>query len=234
MHPSALAKPLARSPPAGQRGRMSDDLPADRRLAISLVDPSLRPALTALLTLDQRLAGIVRTTREPLVGQMRLTWWHEALGRLDVAPAPAEPLLQAIQRTCLPLGLTGGDIAALTDGWEMLLDPLEEAGIATYAAGRGGRLFTLLGRATGGDAAALAVAGEGWALADLSTHVSQVAVAEQARFVAHEAFARAFAEPWPKSLRPIGVLALLQMLELEGKSPIRNYARLTAFRWTGR
>lgn len=216
---------------------MNDDPDAaatERTLLLGYAPADARAGFAALLALDDRLGMILRTTREPLVGQMRLTWWHEALGRLDVAPAPAEPLLQEIEGACLPLGLTGGDIAGLTDGWEMLLDPLEEAGIATYAAGRGGRLFTLLGRATGGDAAALAVAGEGWALADLSTHVSQVAVAELARFAAHEAFARAFAEPWPKSLRPVGVLALLQMLELEGKSPIRNYARLTAFRLTGR
>ena len=48
-----------------------------------------------------------------MVGQMRLAWWREALGRLDSAPAPAEPVLQALAARCTAgrcaRGGAGGD-----------------------------------------------------------------------------------------------------------------------------
>src|SRR3546814_12614989 len=55
-----------------------------------------RPALATCWRFDEVLATIVQTTSEPLIGQMRLTWWHEAIAALETGPAPAEPLLQDI------------------------------------------------------------------------------------------------------------------------------------------
>ncbi|MCZ3214799.1 hypothetical protein NYZ43_19955, partial [Acinetobacter baumannii] len=55
--------------------------PPDRELMLAAAPHAARDALRALFDLDDRLAGIVRTTREPMVGQMRLVWWHDALER---------------------------------------------------------------------------------------------------------------------------------------------------------
>lgn len=93
----------------------------DRSLAILAVPSRHRPAIETLFALDARLAGIVRATREPMVGQMRLTWWHEALTKLDGAPAPAEPLLRDVQQHLLPAGVSGARLAGMIDGWEELI-----------------------------------------------------------------------------------------------------------------
>ena len=65
----------------------------ERALALSYAVEG-RDALAALLALDDALARLLRSTREPALGQMRLAWWREALERLDTAPPPAEPVLR--------------------------------------------------------------------------------------------------------------------------------------------
>ncbi|RYD27134.1 MAG: hypothetical protein EOP89_05470, partial [Lysobacteraceae bacterium] len=55
-----------------------------------------RPAVEAVLALDRALGQILRTTREPMIGQMRLTWWHGALSDLDDKAPPAQPVLQGL------------------------------------------------------------------------------------------------------------------------------------------
>jgi len=116
-------------------------------LALSYASPDARPALLALFALDSALAGILRTTHEPMVGQMRLTWWHEALIRLDVTAPPAEPILQALARHVVPQGISGARLAGMIDGWEELLDAeaLDDAGIGRHADARGGALFAMAG-----------------------------------------------------------------------------------------
>ena len=54
-------------------------------------DAKARQALDTLLALDDRLAEKVRTTSEPMLGQIRLKWWHDAITALDKGPPPAEP-----------------------------------------------------------------------------------------------------------------------------------------------
>ncbi|GGB31323.1 hypothetical protein GCM10011380_20860 [Sphingomonas metalli] len=181
-------------------------------LALSYAPREAREGLAALLALDGKLGGIVRASREPMVGQMRLTWWHDALTRLDSAGPPAEPVLQAIAEHVLPAGVTGGSLASIIDGWEILLegDTLSEAELATYANARGGRLFAamaLLCRATGADP--VAGAGEGWALADLARHVSDPVIAEHASRLAEERLDQALAVRWSRRGRVLGALALL-------------------------
>ena len=138
-------------------------------------DRPARPALRALFALDGALAQVLRTTREPMVGQMRLTWWHEALTRLDASPPPAEPVLQSLAREALPRGVTGAGLAGMIDGWEELLEPelLGDDALIRHATGRGSRLFEMAGKVIGAsETDPVAVAGKGWALADLGRHLS--------------------------------------------------------------
>ncbi|MCP3735358.1 squalene/phytoene synthase family protein [Sphingomonas sp. RP10(2022)] len=213
---------------------MTDPLPSDRQLAIGYAPASVRAGFAAMLALDARLAGIVRTTREPLVGQMRLTWWHDALVRLDIAPAPAEPVLRDLQAAALPHGVTGADLATLVEGWEVLLDPLDADGLASHAERRGARLFRLVARLMDGDADGVSAAGRGWALADLALHVSAPRIADIAMSQAREAFATGFAKTWPRSIRPLGALALFQLLRIDGTTPVHDFARMTRFQIAGR
>ncbi len=213
---------------------MSDARPTDRQLAIDHAPVDVRAAFAALLALDERFGQIVRATREPMVGQMRLTWWYEALVRLDTAPAPAEPLLRELQGHVLQHGIAGAELAELVEGWEALLDPVDAEVIDRHANLRGGRLFALAGRLMPGDATALHEAGRGWAAADLATHLTLPDGVVHADVRATEALNQAFSKSWPRSSRAIGTLALLQHLRLRGLSPIRGYAALTRFWLVGR
>jgi len=185
---------------------LTDARAAERRVALSYAPAGARPGLAALLALDATLGGIVRTTREPLVGQMRLTWWYEALVALDTAPPPAEPVLAALAADVVGSGLSGARVAVMVEGWEALLDPVDEAAV-DRAASRGGVLFDAMARLLGGGT--VAAAGTGWAYADLALHLSDPASAAHARDRGRAMLDAATATRWPRRLRALGALALL-------------------------
>uniref|UniRef100_UPI0034A01D0A squalene/phytoene synthase family protein n=1 Tax=Sphingomonas bacterium TaxID=1895847 RepID=UPI0034A01D0A len=60
----------------------------ERALVLSYAPADRRAGLAALLALDATLARIVWSARDPLIGQMRLTWWHGALSALDEGVVP--------------------------------------------------------------------------------------------------------------------------------------------------
>ena len=60
--------------------------------------------------------AIVAAARDSTIGLMRLTWWADALERLDTAPPPAEPVLTGLALHVLPHGVRGRDLAAMVDG----------------------------------------------------------------------------------------------------------------------
>lgn len=207
----------------------------ERALALAAAPARHRAGLAALLALDDRLGAILRTTREPLVGQMRLTWWHEALVALDTAPAPAEPVLAAVAAEVLPGGVPGERLARQVDGWEALLEEEVpgEAAMLGFARGRGGELFGAAAALLGATDAGIARAGEGWALADLSMNLSHPDAAARARTLAGERLAGLFVPRWSRAARPLGVLALLAEADLAGRSGPARAARLVRHRLTG-
>jgi len=190
----------------------------ERALAVRYAPAAARGAVTALWQLDQTLAGIVRAAREPIIGQMRLTWWHDALLRLDEGAIPPNPpLLAALGGETVRAGIVGQALAAMIDGWEALLaDPLDEAAMQRFGDDRGARLFAATARLCGADAAPwIAQAGAGWALADLSVHLSDPAAAARARQLAEPLAAAAARRRWPARLRMLGALVHLAQLDLQ-------------------
>lgn len=198
-----------------RRAGVTTPVDPEWRLALAYAPRRARAGLAALVALDAALASALRLGRDPAIRQLRLTWWYEALVRLDQAPPPAEPLLQALAAELPPAGVSGRDLAAMTDGWDVLLspDPLSEAGLLAYAEGRGA-LFTLAARAMGADAPGVAAAGQGWALAVLGDHVSRAEEAEAARRLAAPLLRQALAARWPRALRPLAMIAALAELKL--------------------
>src|SRR5688572_17759476 len=122
---------------------MTPDLDPERRLALAYVPAARRAALEALWDLDVTLGAVLATGSDPMISQIRLAWWREALEKLDHAGPPAEPLLQALARHVLPAGVGGAELAAMEEGWSMLLvpDPLGPEALHHYAERRGGRVF---------------------------------------------------------------------------------------------
>ncbi|KQN05906.1 hypothetical protein ASE82_02965 [Sphingomonas sp. Leaf230] len=216
---------------------MSHDNP-ERALALSYAPQSIRAAVTALFTLDDTLAAILRSTREPLIGQMRLTWWYEALGRLDTALAPAEPVLAALQNEVLPFGISGAMLGKLTDGWEALLEPdLDADAIERFARDRGRRLFDLAATIVSVTDDRIGLAGEGWALADLAQKLTETAGRELARVRASKALDQALQGRWPSSTRALGALAVSARFDMTSAAAApgspRRVARLAWHRLTG-
>ena len=223
---------------------MSSQLPppADPEIALSIsyAPVGRRAGLTALWALDAQLGATLRQAKDPMVARLRLTWWYEALGRLDTAPPPAQPLLTALAETLLPHGVSGQALAAMTDGWEALLlpDPLGDDALADYARGRGA-LFTLARDLLGAAGDPLAAAGQGWALIDLAAHVRAPDVALRARALAAPLLAEAMAQRWRPAGRPMGAIAALAARDLrrpgrEPKGAPGRVLRMLRHRITGR
>jgi 15-cis-phytoene synthase len=73
-----------------------EQLPPPLLLAIAHAPPDLRDRLGWLLRFDQRLAQLVERASEPLIAQLRLAWWRDALAK-DAGERPkGEPLLASL------------------------------------------------------------------------------------------------------------------------------------------
>lgn len=205
-----------------------------RELALSYAHTG-RAAARALFALDDQLGSIVARASDPLVGQMRLTWWREALESLDRVPPPAEPILRVLAEQALPCGVTGAALATITDGWEALLEePFGDAAIERHTI-RGSALFGAIATVAGATDPMVNEAGRGWALADLAQHLSEPVLRERVGAKARQHLDAALAHRWSRAGRAIGALALLARQALDGKSsPARRVARLAWHRVTGR
>ncbi|CAN5345404.1 hypothetical protein BH10PSE15_BH10PSE15_00930 [soil metagenome] len=215
----------------------------ERALALDYAPVAARAALHALFALDDALAQVLRTTTEPVIGQMRLVWWHDAVARLDDAPPPAQPVLAALAEHVLPRGITGVTLAEIVTGWEALIESehVDAAAMHVHAEERGARLFTAAATVLKCADARARAAGRGWAFADLSRHLRDAGAAREARTLAATELAGAFAGVWPASLRSLGALALLARMNLAVPSDVpipigapRRVARLMAHRLLGR
>jgi phytoene synthase len=146
----------------------------DLDLALSYVPRPQRFQVADLFALDAALGNVVRTTREPMVGRIRLAWWRERLEDIDRGVVPAEPQLEATARLVARTSLTGAMLAELVERWEPLLDDFPWRGDTVGAvAGRGSILFGFAAAILGGDRPETArAAGSLWALVDVARHCS--------------------------------------------------------------
>lgn len=191
-----------------------------------------------LFALDRQLGDIVRTTEQPIVGQMRLTWWYEALERLDAGPAPAQPLLRELAGTIGEGPISGRALAMMTEGWEILLDPdRDDAGsLARFAHLRGATLFRAAASLLGQDDPAIEQAGALWAYADLAANVSVSALRARASEAALDLAGPVFAKRWRRA-HPLGAVALDASMAMAGWGTAdgpRRAARAVRFRMIGR
>ena len=207
---------------------------AERRMILSHVPIASRAGLAALLLLDDTLAAILRSTRDPMVGQLRLTWWHDALAALDTRPPPAEPVLQAIARDVMP-HVMASTLTTMVEGWEELLDPdpLDDTRLAQFAERRGAGLFMAAGSVLGaGVGDPVAEAGRGWALVDLARHVRDDATRDRAAELAVRDLSVAASRRWSRAGRPLGAMAHLARLDPAAGGG--RVARVVWHRLTGR
>lgn len=156
-----------------------------QRLALAYARADLRAPFAVLLEIDARLADVVARTREPIIGQMKLAWWRDAVAAPPGERPKGEPLIARLN-DCQADRLQNG-IVALIDAWEHLL---VDGNTKLFAEQRGTAVFSTYARWVSAreDMAAL---GTAWALAStgVSSDLNQ-------------------SLPRTRSLRPLTILAL--------------------------
>ena len=66
------------------------DADKDRFLATLFASAEARPDLFALYAFDQETAAVAHRVREPMAGEIRLQWWHDAI--TGKTPADGHPV----------------------------------------------------------------------------------------------------------------------------------------------
>lgn len=178
------------------------ELPVLTRLALSYTPSSAKPATLALFALDRQLGSIARTSSEPMLAQLRLAWWRDALSKPADLVSGGNPVLDA----ALAWPMHRGALVALIDGWEALVTSeavaAGAAALVAARAGAGAALAEVLGEPQASDAAGLAA--RQWALADL---VHNISPGTDRDGLAAELRAAARRVPeLPRSLRALAVL----------------------------
>lgn len=142
----------------------------DRWLSSRFVaDPAARADVIALYAYDHELARAPKVASNPLLGEIRLTWWREVLDEaFDGKPARQHPTAQALAGVIARRGLARGPLEAMIDARYRELDatPMTELEALDWARDCGGQAAAVAAEILDPDAQvefALA-AGSAWAL----------------------------------------------------------------------
>lgn len=146
----------------------------DRWLAARFVaDPARRAALIALYAFNHELAHAAEAASQPLIGEMRLTWWRETVEEIfEGRTVRAHPIAQALAAAVRTTHVHRAPLEALAearlrdlDGW-----PLGEPEAMAYIDATAGRLMAVAAGALdpAADAHAVRGAARAWGLAGLS------------------------------------------------------------------
>ncbi|MGZ3314076.1 MAG: squalene/phytoene synthase family protein [Caulobacteraceae bacterium] len=147
----------------------------DRWLASRFIaDAARRADVMALYAFDHVLARVPHQVSEPLMGEIRLTWWSEALDEIyGSGPVRAHPAALALADAVRHRGLARAPLDALVEArfGDLQAEPFVNAEAALiYADQTAGALMQAAAQALGGPANAQAVklAGRAYGLAALA------------------------------------------------------------------
>ncbi len=155
---------------AGRRLRHEDK---GRFLCAMLAPAQHRDPLLALYNFNLEIARVRRTVSEPMIGQLRLKWWYDALDKMSGGVSPKHPICEALSAVSDKYGI---NLAALQRLIEVRADdlvpeqPENQLGLAEIARETDGVLGTAALKILGvGDAAAAAQAVEHLSAAQVFT-----------------------------------------------------------------
>ena len=209
---------------------LAETLPPEAELALAWCGSDVREPLRVALQLDRRLARIVTRTTEPMLGQMRLAWWRDALAQPAAERPRGDVVLDGIG---LHWAAKEAALIAMVDGWEIFVSAqtLCQSEAVDFGMARGAFFAALVPE----NAERMAMAGSRWALADAAAAMSDGD--ERAAIIAAGlANIRRTANtsmPFPKGLRGLAVLDALAQRALErGGRPLMEGrgASLAAFK----
>jgi NADH dehydrogenase [ubiquinone] 1 alpha subcomplex assembly factor 6 len=185
----------------------------DRYLAGLFAPAAARERLFALYAFNHEIAKVRETVREPMLGQIRLQWWREAIAGIYEGKIRKHPVVEA-----LACAIGGANAAAnpARAGFEALIDarefdlagraPASLAELEAYCAGTSSQLLWLaaemLGARGEGTREALRPVGIAWALTGLVRAIPFHARARRQYIPADIAAATGLTEEALFSLKP--------------------------------
>lgn len=187
----------------------------DRFLATLFAPARCRPDLYALYAFDIETAAVASRIRDPLAGEVRFQWWHDAIsGTVDATGHPvAEALLDVLSRH----GLTNASALALIDLRREALyggGALTDGDFELYSSATTGTIYAMAAQVLGGvltDAARLASHHAGVAAAAARAEPADVAFDRLAYARRHLAAVKALVAEMPAPFLPAFLpLALLR------------------------
>ena len=125
----------------------------DRFLAVLFAPVAHRPVLVALIAFNLEIARIRDLVSEPMLGQIRLQWWHEACSEAFASKPRRHDVLEGLAAGRVPPPL----IDEMLDAREIEYQPEPTATLAdlrAYASGTSGALAEAMAAVLGGNAMA--------------------------------------------------------------------------------
>ena len=172
------------------------------RLALSLSPGSAQDIFAVTLALDERLARIVGSVSEPMLGQLRLAWWRDRLSE----PVESRPRGDVVLDAAEAWDGHETGLIALVDGWEAVLVENDASSKAAGLANGRAAAFAEIARMTGNanHSGAAERHGSAWAFATIAA-VSQ----EKQDLLSAYRDRGTPIPPLPRTLRPLALIGRL-------------------------
>jgi len=181
----------------------------DRFLTVLFAPAEARERLFALYAFNHEIAKVRETVSEPMLGQIRLQWWREAIGGIYEGKPRAHAVVDALRAAVDAAEAPRADFEALIDARELDLAgraPENLAALEAYGEGSSSRLMYLAAAMLGarGEATRIALRplGIAWAITGLVRAIPFHARARRQYIPAEIAAAAGLTEGALFSLKP--------------------------------
>lgn len=125
----------------------------DHWLTTLFAPAEYRDSLFAVLAFNSEISRIRETVTEPMLGDIRLQWWREALSGLEKDIPKTHPVVQVLKQVNSQTPLDFKEMQAMVDMRARDLDPTpinDDEMLLSYADGTGGALHRLMNNILGG------------------------------------------------------------------------------------
>jgi 15-cis-phytoene synthase len=105
------------------------DLEPDRHLAALLAPEPQRTALLAIAAFSAELRRIPRVVTDPMIGEIRLQWWRDAIEAFAAAIKTGNPIADALGDAVRRFALPPATLIAMTEAraFDLYADPMPDA-----------------------------------------------------------------------------------------------------------
>ncbi len=179
----------------------------DVAIAMAYAPANARPVLDVLFDLDDVMIRLIRSTREPMLGEIKLQWWIDQIEAIQSHQKPAShPILEKLKALDLPL-LSLQQLLSYCEGWRHVLvpQPFLESHLIKFSEARAS-LISVAGSALNIEIEIKPYAFQTWCLLDFSRNSVSKTVHQQVSAIAENTLKNAQKRRLNKALRPFDIL----------------------------